>query len=626
MKPRTTIILLLLAGGLFAYIKFVDSKRPTTVDASHDAKKVMKFDREKINAITIRNTEGTIELRQKENNVWMIESPIKDRADTMMVNGLFTTAEFLKADEVLGADKAVEKDQLKEFGLANSETKVTLAGEDKPVELLFGKDTAVEGKLYVKLADDKRVFVIANELKSQISRKVDQFRDRRLSELTTAQINKAAIKTAAGEIELAKKNDHWSLTKPFQARGDDARIGDLLSQITTARIESFVADSGNLVAYGLQDPRAAVALFSEGSEQPTVLQIGDNPKDEKAKDQAYAKLSTRDAVMILPKSIERLLRIQPNDLRDKNLLRVDADIVDRITIEGAGHEKIVLARSGEAWVRKADKDLPINSTEAARMLNELRLQQVTKFESDVATDLEEYGLSQPAVKVTLSSYASENTAETKAGEKPIVTVLFGKVEGDSVYAKLDDEPFIVSVPKTILDSIFTDSIQWQELTIYKLKPEEIVAMDVTKGDEPTVSLEREKDKWKLVKGDGNVNQVNAQSLVNTLAGLRAVRWVGASKPDDGFDKPTSIITFKTSGNVTGKLIIGAVGKDDTWQAFAEGRTGTFAISRPDKEAFLSALIDKSPAPAQPLPVGSSPPAAPPAVPSANEAPASPQRN
>jgi hypothetical protein len=353
-----------------------------------------------------------------------------------------------------------------------------------------------------------------------------------------------------------------------------------------------------------------------------VLQIGDNPKDEKSKGQTYAKLSTRDSVVILPKSIEMLLGIQPNDLRDKNLLRVDADIVDRITIEGAGKEKIVLARNGEAWVRKTDKDLPVNSTEAARMLNELRVQQVTKFESDVATELEKYGLNQPTVKVTLSSYASENTAETKAGEKPIVVVLFGKVEDDVVYAKLDDEPFIVSVPKAILESIFTDPLQWQELTIYKLKPEEIVSIDVTKGDEPTVSLEREKDKWKLAKGDGNVNQISAQSLVNTLSTLRAVRWVGATTLEDGFDKPSSVVAFKTSGNVTGKLIIGAAGKDDTWRASADGYAGTFAISRPDKEAFLGALIDKSPPSAPPAQPSSSTPAPAP-IPAASEAPASP---
>ena len=37
------------------------------------------------------------------------------------------------------------------------------------------------------------------------------------------------------------------------------------------------------------------------------------------------------------------------------------------------------------------------------------------FVADVATELPKYGLDQPQLKVTLSSFASENTAETKAG-------------------------------------------------------------------------------------------------------------------------------------------------------------------------------------------------------------------
>jgi hypothetical protein len=47
------------------------------------------------------------------------------------------------------------------------------------------------------------------------------------------------------------------------------------------------------------------------------------------------------------------------------------------------------------------------------------------------------------VKVRLSSYASENTPESKAGEKPITTLLVGKVEGDSGFAKLEEEPFVI---------------------------------------------------------------------------------------------------------------------------------------------------------------------------------------
>ena len=607
MKLRNTLLLLLVAGGIFGGINFYESSHPNTMEAQRDAKRVLSFNRDKITSIAIKNAEGAIELRKQDNDVWVLEKPVKDRAGSLAISGLFTAAENLNFDAVIGDDKPVEKEQLKEFGLASSETKVTFGGGAKPVELIFGKDAAVEGKMYVKLANDKKVFVISNELKRQITKKADEFRDRKLTELSNAQVSKVVIKSAAGEIELEKKNDHWSLAKPLKARGDDSRIGDLISHAITTHVDAFVADSANLATYGLQEPGGTVSLFSEGSDKPVLLQIGANPKDEK--DKTYAKLSTRDSVLVLPKTIEAVLAVKPNDLRDRNLLRVEADIVDRINIESTAGGKIVLARKAESWVR--DKDLPVNVAEATRLLADLQAQQVIGFEADVASDLERYGLDQPAVKVTLSSYASENTPETKAGERPIVSVLFGKVDGEKVYAKLDEEPFIVSLPKGILDGIRTDPIQWQELSIFKMKPEEITVIEVTRGEQPPVSLERDKDKWKLAKGDGTLNQINAQSLVNTLASLRAVRWKGAAKPEDGIDKPTVMVTFKTSANVAGKVTVGALSADEMWSATADGLTGIFAMSKPDEEALVLPLLDKPAA------------AAPPAQPAAAPAPETP---
>ena len=594
MKSRSTFLLLVAAGTAFGLMKWYESRFSTTRDFARDANKVMSFDRDKVTSIAIKNAEGTIEMRKQENNVWILEKPVKDHVGSLAISGLFTAAEDLDFDAVIGDEKPVEKEQLKEFGLSNSETKVTFGGDGKPVELLFGKDAAVEGKMYVKLADGKRVFVISGDLKKQITKKADEFRERKLTDLSTAEVSRVAIKSAAGEIELERKNDHWTISKPLVARGDDSKIGDIISATATAQIDSFVADSANLAAYGLQEPRGVVSLFSEGNDKPTVLHIGSDVKD--AKDKIYAKLSTRDSVVILPKAVENLLATKPNDLRDRSLLRLEADIVDRINIEGAGKEKIVIVRKDETWVR--DKDLAINAAEATRLLKELQDIQVLNFDSDVATDLPAYGLDAPVVKVTLSSYASENTPETKAGERPIVTVLFGKVDGDKVYAKLDEEPFIVSLPKDVLETILTDPIHWQELTIHKLKPEEITAIEVTKGGEPPVSLEREQDKWKLAKGDGSLNQINIQSLVNTLATLRAVRWKGAATPEDGIEKPALNVTFKTNGNVSGKITVGALAADEMWSATAEGLPGVFAMSKPDQEALVLPLIDK-PAPAAP---------------------------
>ena len=393
----------------------------------------------------------------------------------------------------------------------------------------------------------------------------------------------------------------------LNARGDESKIGDLISQATTVRIDTFVADSANLAAYGLEEARGTIALFTEGAKDPVVLQIGARPKDDKLNDKTYAKLSTRDSVVLLPKAIEKLLETKPNELRDKNLIRVENDIVDRITIEAERQEKLVIARSGENWVRKTEKERPVNGATAASLLNTLNSQQVTQFVADVATELPKYGLDHPRIKVTLSSFASENTAETKAGEKPIVTVLFGKVEGDSVYAKIDDEPFVVAINKSVLDSIPTDPIRWQEIAIYKFKAEEISSFELNRAGQPPLSFERDKEKWKLSKGDGNINQINTQSLVNTLARLRAVRWTGPVLPEHGLEKPNLTLTFKTTGNVTGKLSVGVATADEMTAATANGLNGMFLISRPDKEAFELPLLEKPSVPAAgPGAVGATP--------------------
>jgi hypothetical protein len=601
MKLKNTLVLLVVAGAIYAFIHFFESKQPTSREAVERAGRVVQFDRDKITRISIRTNDSKIDL-EKRGDAWFLEKPVKDRADSLAISQLFTTAEALKSEGAIPPEKSAgDKDPLKDFGLVNPETRLIFSGGSKPIEILFGKDAAVEGKLYVRLEDSKTAHVIGNDLKTQITKKPDDFRDHKLTDILSTQVGKVLFKTAAGEIEVEKKDQHWSLAKPFKARGNDQKIGDLIAQAANARVESFVADSSNLPSFGLQEPRGSVALTTEGSKDPVVLQFG--APLEKDTDKIYVKLSTRDSVLVVPKALDGLLETKPNDVRDRNLLRVESDIVDRITIESAGKEKIILARKAESWVRKVDgKDQPINAAAARKLLSELQGAQVTGFVTDVATELPKYGLDQPAVKVTFSSYASENTSETKAGEKPIVTALFGKTDGDLLYAKLDEEPFVVSVPKALLDYLLTDPAQWQDLAIYSNKAEDISFLEIAREGQPTITLERDKEKnWALAKGDGKVNQINAQSLINTLASLRAVRWAGATTPDHGLAPAKITVSFKT-GTGSGKLLVGSETPDHLSYATAEGLSGTFALSQPDVSAFLLSLIEAAvPSPDVPAP-------------------------
>src|SRR5207302_8242475 len=389
-----------------------------------------------------------------------------------------------------------------------------------------------------------------------------EFRDRKLTDLTTAQVRRITLKTPAGEMDLEKKGDHWDILNPRRARADDQKVGALIAQITTARIQQFVADDrGDLRPYGLAEPRGSITLFDEAEKKDEKVEIGESIKvfgredkgqtlqigsvPEKEKDQIYVRFAPRRSVYTLPKKTEETLNTKPADLRDNHLVRIDTNILDRITIDAPGKGKTVLARKDGNWTIASRNNAPADSGAVRRLIDTLQNQRVTKFVEDVASNLPKYGLDKPHLQLTFSSFASENTAETKAGEQPFATLVFGKEDGDNVFARLTDEPFVVAVRRGLLDRISADPLRWQELSIFKFKPDEIHRLSIMTDKE--LSLERgENNQWHWLKGSGEIDRTNVQSLLNTLSTLHAVRCLGAMKPQDGCEDPQLTLAFTTS--------------------------------------------------------------------------------
>jgi hypothetical protein len=626
MKWKTTLVLLVITAAVFAYMYFVERKAPNAQEAMRQAGNVVNFDREKIDGIVIQNGDEKIDMRQHDAK-WRLETPIKDLADNSAIENLLLDLQSWQKDATISAKEIeADKNKLNEFGLNKSKLRLKLIGPGAPPEILFGKDAALEGKMYVRFENSKETFLASQSVKKDIEKKPEDFRDKKLTDLIMAQVVRVVFKTPAGEMELQKKGDHWEIMRPLRARGDDQKIGDLIAQVTTARIQQFVTDDrGDLHPYGLAEPRGSITLFaqhdksgrrgdtdSSRGEQGQMLQIGSVP--EKNKDQVYVRFSPRAFVYTLPKKVEELLNTKPDDLRDRHLVRIDTKILDRLTIDAPGKGKTVLARKGEDWTVANKNNMPANSSEVRRLIDTLQNEQVTRFVENVASNLPKYGLDKPQLQFTFSSFASENTAETKAGEQPFATLAFGKVEGNDVYARVADEPFVVAVRKTLLENTFADPLQWQELSIFKFKPEQIHRVTIVSDKE--LSLVRgANNQWTWVKGGGQINQTNVQPLLNTLASLRAVRWVGSVTPPHAFDKPQLVITFTTSPDdkAVHKFTAGAAAPDNMWFAKVDEREGTFVLSGSDFNALRLQLVSQptpTPTPTAPPNVTASAPPAP----------------
>ena len=589
MRFRTTLVLFALTAALVVFIKFYETKRPNTEEANRRAQNVINFERDKIDGVVIQNGEERIELKRADKK-WRLESPVKDLADGSTVDSLLFDLEDWKKDATIsGKEIEADKSRMAEYGVAKAKLRLKLQGADAPPGILFGNNAALEGKTYVRLENSKDVFLAAQSIKNQISKKPEEFRDRKLTDTVATQVIRLSLKTAAGEMELQKQGDHWQIVKPLRARADDQKVNDLIAQITTSRIAQFVADdAGDLHPYGLTEPRGTVTIFTADDKQGQILQIGGVP--EKEKDQIYVRFAPRKFIYTLPNKIETILSTRPNDLRDRHLVRFDQNQLDRITIDVPGKTKTVLSRKDQNWTIVNRNNRLANAAEARRLIDLLAGEQVTNFVADVASDLPKYGLDKPQLTVTLSSFASENTAETKAGEHPLATIAFGKIDGENIFARVGEEPFVVAVHRSMLDNIFADPLQWQDLTIFKFKPEQIHRLALFTDHEQSL-IRGPNNQWEWVTGNGPINTVAVQSLVNTLASLHAVRWL-ANVPPAAFDKPQLVATFTTSADdkAQHKVTISGPSADETSMARTDEHEGTFVISSSDLSALRGALV------------------------------------
>src|SRR5256884_4014563 len=205
MKWRNTLILAVIALAGVAYFRFFEMKRPSTEEAKRQAQNVVNFDRNKIDGIIIKNGDQQIEIRRRENK-WRLETPIKDQADSGLVENLLSDLETWQKEGTIPAKELeADKSKLTEYGLNSPKLKLKLLGQNRLPEILFGKDAALEGRMYVRFQNSKETFLARQTVKKDIDKKPEEFRDRKLTELTSAQVRRLGVKLASRGKERVEK-------------------------------------------------------------------------------------------------------------------------------------------------------------------------------------------------------------------------------------------------------------------------------------------------------------------------------------------------------------------------------------------------------------------------------------
>lgn len=444
MNRALTILLVLLVAAAAVFLFVFEPRLTSTRRAEATRDFVLNFNPQAIRSIRVSSGDDGFEISRRDDGWWIGPKP-KDVASPQEVKELLDAAGSLRVFDVIHESEMGAGRDLDTYGLDKPRSQIDLRG-DGTATLYFGKEAAGEGRVYVRRADSRDVFIVGDELQRLAFRNPQNFRDRRLTNLTADRIDKFTIKRGGGEIAFERGAHGWEIVRPLRARADDAAVEKLLKNLLGLQILDFVADeSDDLSAYGLAEPRAELILTVDQEPRPIALRIG----ADAGASAVTAQFTARDSVYHLPKEAWTALQAGADDLRDRHLAELNLDTVDAIRLSN-GSKDWTIERSGDAW-KSAGREVTDESVE--RLAHVLTDAKVLEYLPLTDENLRKSGLDQPSGRIAFDAWLSENTPETTAGRHPVATFTIGRRDGDKAYLRVDDDPEICVIPAAVLDAI-----------------------------------------------------------------------------------------------------------------------------------------------------------------------------
>ncbi len=428
---RNTLILIGIALALGAYVWFYEIEgEEERLAEKEEQELVFPVERDSLVWFKINDFEKEF-VFEKRDGTWMIVHPVETRADESTVGSFLSTLTSAKRERSFGAQPA----DLGQYGLSEPSMQIRLRTQSGASDSLFlGGTSSVGSKTFVSKGDTL-VSLIPQTLKTNASKTLFSWRDKKVLHFDKSNVREIALKTPQGEFLFAG-NGGWQLKEPLETPADDDAVQAILNKLEFGRIKSVEAETAsNAARYGLNRPAYRVELFS-GPEKAKQEIAFSALKDGRAfgKEGTQPHIFTVDSAFIAP--FAKTL----HDLRDKQLLRFDRNTVDHINLLYEGNLLRMVKDSSGTW--QSMEGQPLKTTIVSQLLGAVADLKVDQFVKETTLYTFPYGLTNP-----------RGTLELFANKDKIVELQIGNTENGRVYLRKPESGQIVAVNESKLDKI-----------------------------------------------------------------------------------------------------------------------------------------------------------------------------
>lgn len=618
MNTKTTIILLILALLLGAYLYFFERHQLTTDELSKLQKKLIAVDPKDITRleITKQGAKEAIIMGKETDDKWLMSQPVSARADHTVINDITKDLPELEKNQVITSTDYAK------YGLDKPAIIATFATKDnKTYQFNVGKEAPLGQGIYIQLVTpapaqkQSEVYVVAKSFYEKLNKSLFDFRYKKAFEADAYKINRIEFKYSDGGIvDITKAGEAWELTRPVSDRCDKTKVQDVINAINDMQITSFEADDvTDFARYGLVPPELMMTVYYPNTvradlpPQTEVMLIGKKPATDATK--YYGMKQGTPSVFTVETTLANRLMVNSTEMRNKKPFEVDKEKVSRVTLKYGDTELFDIAKDKEQWNFIAPANLEFNQDAINPFIEKLNDTVVESFTAETETNLAALGLAEPFSGLALTYKEKDAEAGFRFG--------FG-ADPKFVYLKRTDAPRIVALNKDIYDYLRKGSIHFRKKGLLSVGADRIKSLVI---DEPakakTVYIQDKTQEWSVItSADAAAVRLehpeNINSLRNQLCYLTASEFV-AEYPDSlspyGLDAPSTVVTIdydKGDGTTMQKILkIGKKAENNSYYGMIDGQPMIFYLDNAVIEALQK--VSQMPQTPPPVPVPPAPP-------------------
>jgi hypothetical protein len=435
MRWKTTLLLLIAAVGLGAYISLYELKQPEPEERRLIAKQVVNVRPETVTRVMVELPDARLTLA-RTGEQWRFD-PSGLRADPELLQQIFNELSPLTSERTLAGMNAAALD-LKTLHLDPPIGRLSLVANGQSTTLRFGDVTPVRNRRYLQLEGRPEVFVVPSSLFESANQPLDAFRDPLLLRLNPWSLASAALAAGPSSCTLTQQDNAWRITQPFADAADRAEVGGWFNQLSSVRIQRFIAESASPEerrGFGLETPAMTFTFVEQQPAGSTITLTfgGAVPADASAP----AEGTPPALVYAVPSGDVEALRRDPQGLRSKTCFAFFTNDVVRVVLTQEG-KTWTIEKSGDQW-KDADAGSTLAAEQVEGVLNQLADLRAGGFVEDAPQDLKRYGLDPPSASVSLWTQGAEQPQRLDVGATvEASTNRYGRIQGRTAVVRLPE--------------------------------------------------------------------------------------------------------------------------------------------------------------------------------------------